>query len=680
MSYLSSTKENDNNQIGAFGIGMKSFMSLDRSATFTCVKDKIERKFLAYQGTEFMEYDLIYEKPTEEENGVTCEITINGWSEFSRFSDKAKQKLAYYDTVVLEIEGTTIDNQIVRSEDWQYSYYAGYSEIHLCLKDVLYKLDYDKLGIPKIYVPIALRFDLNSGLTPTPSREALLYTSETIQLIKNKIGKVAQWFVEKYNSITPDERELLEAWSDIGNNSKSVEIAGQKFCIDGLLQFTDIKPKELKIKGISLKTPKYYKQLSGDFFEEYECIVDYSKWKQPWKVKWVSDNHSVSKLMDGVQHILVNRVPTGKLKEFLLNKYSGKLMFIKKVKERRLGSVHDRYDSINYRNLLSLSMELDPITQKTDKSKFRGRIQEYQFVQNAFTSQFKDETNVENSPEFLQYVAEQKELAKLNRKNRNYSSKSNYKRINKEAGDITIQIAMQKEIGNGCKFVKKAVKITDLNKLHKNTHALHIYFPEEQKERASEFYNLLGAKFNICLLSPRELKKLPKIKNFMTETEFIQSRPFCKIMTSLKYEKAINLYNETYRRSKSDIVDNVLSKFKEQKEILQKYVNKNGKDVPNNLLQELKEIAELKGLYDHSLDDVYSNFLKNIKKYEFISCLSKPNSWEEEELIKYNKLINSLLLLKSKYNDYSELEIEVKEKLINVLPEVEETILEEQIA
>jgi len=98
---------------------------------------------------------------------------------------------------------------------------------------------------------------------------------------------------------------------------------------------------------------------------------------------------------------------------------------------------------------------------------------------------------------------------------------------------------------------------------------------------------------------------------------------------------------ETYRKSKSEIIDNVLSKFRDQKDTLYNYVRENGKDVPDRLLQELKEIAEIKGLYDHSLDDVYNEFLKNIQKYEFISCLEQPSSYNEEEIAKYNKLINS---------------------------------------
>jgi hypothetical protein len=102
--------------------------------------------------------------------------------------------------------------------------------------------------------------------------------------------------------------------------------------------------------------------------------------------------------------------------------------------------------------------------------------------------------------------------------------------------------------------------VTDLNKLHKNTKALHIYFTEEEKERAREYYELLSGKYSICLLSPREIKRLPKIKNFMSEKEFIESRPFCKIMSSIKYQKAIDNFDNIYRNTQSEIVENVFMK------------------------------------------------------------------------------------------------------------------------
>mgnify|MGYP000042909017 CR=1 FL=1 len=94
MDYLNSTKENTNEAIGAFGIGLKSFLSLNRSATFTCVKDGYKWKFLAYEGAEFLEYDLISEGITDERNGVLCQIQLNDWREASNFLSKAKEKLA----------------------------------------------------------------------------------------------------------------------------------------------------------------------------------------------------------------------------------------------------------------------------------------------------------------------------------------------------------------------------------------------------------------------------------------------------------------------------------------------------------------------------------------------------------------------------------------------------------
>jgi len=105
MNYLTSTKEDDNQAIGYFGIGSKSFLSLERSATFICRKNGIEYKFLCYQGEEFLEYDLVYEKQTQEENGVRVEIKINDYYEKRDFINKALKKLSYYDTVLLYIGG-----------------------------------------------------------------------------------------------------------------------------------------------------------------------------------------------------------------------------------------------------------------------------------------------------------------------------------------------------------------------------------------------------------------------------------------------------------------------------------------------------------------------------------------------------------------------------------------------
>jgi len=183
MKMLFSTKEDNDEAIGHFGLGGKSWANLKRTVTFTIVQNGTKWKYLCYKGEELIDYDLILEEETTEENGVLFEMPINDWSEYNEFKSKAKQKLAYYDTVVLIIDGNIWENKIYRNDIFQYTINPPFREMHLCLKDVVYDIDFNKLGIPTIYIPIAIRFGLKDGITPTPSRESInkVLTLNTLQ-------------------------------------------------------------------------------------------------------------------------------------------------------------------------------------------------------------------------------------------------------------------------------------------------------------------------------------------------------------------------------------------------------------------------------------------------------------------------------------------------------------------
>lgn len=250
MNYLTSTKSNSNETIGSFGLGCKSFVSLDRSATFTMRKDGVESKVIAYLGDEFLEYDLIYTKDTDIQNGVVAEIGINNYSQFARFRDKCKNKLAFYDNVILQIQDSIVNNQIIRSEDWQQSNLQP-NKMQLCLKDVTYDIDWDKLGMNTIYMPIALRFNLDSGLTPTPSRQSLIWNQFTIELVKDKIKKVSDWFINKYNENWKEFDSILEVWDRIDDEDYSVILNSKSFNFEELLPISNLQIIPLKVKDIS---------------------------------------------------------------------------------------------------------------------------------------------------------------------------------------------------------------------------------------------------------------------------------------------------------------------------------------------------------------------------------------------------------------------------------------------
>lgn len=677
MKIGASNKRNNPFVIGGKGCGAKAILSYTDSYEVITRKNGLEYKFLVFKGAYLPEKLKIYEKETDKPNGVIVKVKINRWDE-SEFKEACFEQLCYFPTVIFQFEGDNtnyLSKKVFETDLFKWSELYPSNELHISLGLTHYEIDWKVLGISKINLPVAIKISLDSGIDVFFNRESIIYNEFAKSYIKDNISKIADYFVEKYNSQQKDEYELLEVFDKITDTNKYVTLGNEEFRINDLLQYTTIQPKGLKIKSVDIMKPEFYYNLKQYFLDEYETLVDYNRGK--WSVKHVKSNHGCNRLLEKIKHIEVDKVPTGLLKKFLLEKYTdSRVLFIKKVNKRRLGSVKFKYSHnnlINYTNILDLEWN--------DKQNWRSKIQEFNFVENQFKSLIINELNVENSNEYLNWLANYKEEQKLNRKSPSYRPSSSYQKLNKTAEDITIQIACKKDIGDGCKFVKKAVKITDLNKLHKSTKALHIYFSEEQKERAKEFYELFNQKYNVCIISPRELKRLQEInpKQFMTETEFIQSRPFCKIMSSLKYEKAIDNFNDIYRNSQCEIIDNVLNKFKEQREILKDYVRQNRKDVPDRLLQELKEIAELQNLYDKSLDDVYNEFVKNTEKYSFLSCLKKPNSWEHEKVAKYKRLVNSLLLMQKKYNNFEDLDIVVTEKPQEVTKIEEETILEEQL-
>lgn len=660
MSYLSSTKENDNSQIGNFGLGSKSFLALDRAATFLCRKDGVEYKFLCYQGHEFMEYDLIYEKQTTEPNGVKCSININGWKEYNSFVSKAKQKLAYYDTVVLNIDGVIIENNIIRSEKWQFSSENSEKTIHLCLKDVFYKIDYSRLDIPAVNMPIALRFNLNEGLIPTPSRESLIWNTHTINLVKERIKETANYFVTKYNESVPDERELLEAWGDIGKESKYVELAGESFHINSLIKYSDIKPKELKIKGIELKTPQYYANLSNKYLNNYETIVDFTE--SVWRSKRIYRKHNINSLFEDKKLILVNEVPKGKLKTYLLEKYRGKIFIIKKIKERGLGSV--KYVNRNEKDYL---YTLGLGTEK-DKSKWRGLIQEFQFVENQFKSLIIDETNCEFTKEYQDWLVEEKERVKNNRKE--YKSSPNYKGLNKELGDITI-VYFKRIKGGRMSLKKDAYKISTL----KNNSYLTVYTSMKEREDEFKVYARMFPKVKFALIGKNEVKKLPKIHNFIKINQFMSqlTKPFVKVVTANKVNNLLETYDNLIN---NNIIENVLKALHKDIETLESYKDDYYCSMDEEVSNSVYEYAKENNIWDREIMEVVNRVEKGMQDYEFISILEEPRSSNEAEIEKYKKFINQMLLFKKLYNKESlpQYELVLKEETTPILEEQLETV------
>jgi hypothetical protein len=637
MNYLESTKENDNDTIGHFGLGMKSFLSLERPATFTCIKNGVKRKYLVYEGVEFVNYELIHEEETQEESGVECKIYINDWQEKNLFIAKAKNKLAYYDTVALIIDNVLINNKISRLPLFQWSTLSTSTEVHICLKDVVYAIDWEALGISRIDMPIALRFGLDSGMKPTPSRESYITNEATKRLILNRIQEVANYMVEKYNETVKEPKPFFKALPDIGTVTKELTIDDRRFVVNNIMHHATVPVENMKVEGLTLYPDgQYYKNKVYMFGTRYRLV---GQSMREWKTKRVWDSVSDVIARSKYKVVKVSEMPIGRVRTYLREKYDYGTMFVV-IKKPHLKRVINEDVYYSYKDLLNLKSD--------SKGKWREQIKEWQYVESLFDDYLIDELNVKNSPEFAQWLIDQEEAAKeFKRLNPTWR---NPKSLNKQDGDITLAISRPSE-RNGIVYERKAYPIRDLRKLP----YMVLYGFEEKKEWMERFQkrinknsiNPKAARIQTCIIGKREITKLPQLHNFISMDEFLSkgNKQFRQIVTAELISDAVKDYNVI---SQNLVANKYLIDLRTTIEELELYVRNFhlGLDRNEDVYKSMMAVADEGGLWDATIMPSLKKLLDNIEVLRFVSYLKPPPAHDEVRVKEFTRVVNQFILFK----------------------------------
>lgn len=654
MNYLTSTKETDDDVIGAFGIGAKSWCSISNNATFICRKNGVERNFLCYKGPQFLKYDKVYEKETTEENGVTFILPIKDdksyWeNEKGKFVIRAKQRLCYYDNVILTVDGDIVDNKIYRHELFQWSTLNTNSELHFALKDVYYPINFEALGIERISIPICLRFGLKDGIMPTPSRENIIYTDTTINLIKERIIKVAEFFKDKYNQEIESYKDILTGWYNIESDEKIVKLEGRDFMINSLLDYAKLEVEEVKVDGINLRSPGFYKKNFDHMMYEYS-LVAYKKdgWKK--KLHYTIDhrflaNDSYKKL------ILLKNTPVGTFKTFLGDKYYNAAFFAAK-------NIRGLWRNNGYYKILGLD--------KVPKEKWRDYIKEWQYVQKTVIDTFENQTSLEDSDEFKEWLEERKREQKENRAKGIYSS--NYIALNKQKGEITCSVARHQKWQRDITFNKGTVPIQHLHKMgavdSEGEGYLSIYFTKDEVAKNRDFiYKAIQAfpRVKFVLVNEREVKFVKDLKNWKTKSQFMFSKPLKRYVTASAIKEYLALVPKN-----EDLIYEAFPKYGQLKSELSDYVNKNHTKGSNELYEELKKVAEEQNLWDMEVYHLLVEFKQVMKNFGFLNYLKAPddrNTTPAERKVIRNLIYSILKLKKIDSNFLTEYELVRKEPM-----------------
>ena len=451
---------------------------------------------MMYEGEDVNTIDLLYETNTEEGNGVKVIIPVKYVDRWS-FVNKIKEQLAYFQNVYFDVSLGEIKNnfKIIRHDLFQYSELSSDGNLHLCLDDVYYPLDFSKLGIDPIRADVAIRCSLTDGIFPVPNREQLIYNVDSKKIILSKIKNLSDYLIIKYNESIAETEDVEKIIDYYSIDSKYYQIENKIIDINKFKNHSGVHFIIPKLKGVELldleRISKYKSYIFADYLQKY---ILYNG-----KIKEIKYDRSIDYNFRNRVIYLCNGFVSNKIKEYIKS-FQSNALFVRQSYKYKLGiSTKEKGDynanSKYYYSLLNLK--------SFPKNQWRQVINEFLLIKNYYTNKFIDVNSIVIPKEFEE--SRKKQIIAITKD-----------RVVKFSGEITLNVGrdlLRDVQGKNCKFEPQQYKI---NELHK-TPSLVIYGDKEQEGKLQKLYPLIKNKL-IVIISEKELKKLEGIKlhNFIS--------------------------------------------------------------------------------------------------------------------------------------------------------------------
>jgi anti-sigma regulatory factor (Ser/Thr protein kinase) len=540
--YGKSTKRNSTTELGMMGLGFKAPLAYASSFYFTARKNGVERKYMMYEGEDVNSIDLLHEGPTDKSNGIKITIPVK-WSDSYDFKTKIKEQLAYFESVYFDVDDMNNQFTIFRSEHYQKSELCPDHNLHVCLDNVYYPLDFDKLGIKRIDVRLGLKFSLTDGIFPTPNREALRYTQEAKQIILAKIATVANVFMAKYNETivdTDDVRTAIEYFSSSARYIKNHN--GDDMEVTEILKHATIPMRKPTLIGCTYFTAESLFKVKDYMMFEYEAKYELNSYRSrlsETRGHW-DKQVNISRNRSSAQLAIFTGVFGDRKRRYIKEIWKGKsVKFVKKVTDFTLFSkdkakrntILGSPDMSSYFDLLKLY--------NYPKTQWRAIITEFQSCVNKIVEEFIDLDAIE-IPEA--WIAADKA--------KNYKPKPKASKNGgvKEKGDVNCKIAETPE-----RYTGSNAKFTPIILSGKTLHtrkSLTVYGKESDRPVLDYLFGMFKNHVNLVIMSDREIKVLEmyNLHNFMSLETFLKgdNKPFRRIATARLIKKMMSVYDATF--------------------------------------------------------------------------------------------------------------------------------------
>ena len=609
--YGKSTKRDSNTELGMMGLGFKAPLAYSSSFYFVCRKDGMERKYMMYEGEDTNTIDLLYETPTTERNGVKIIIPVK-YNDKWQFQEKIKEQLCYFESVYFDVpedQSVTNDFVISRHPHFQFSELSTDNNLHICLDNVYYPLDFGKLGIDKIDFPVALRFSLSDGLYPTPNREALRYTQEAKQTIMTKLSNVADYFVTKYNEQLSDTNDIKSVVNYLEKSGHKITMAnGSAERIDSFIEYSQIPIAIPEIDGVKLiNFPALYKLYKSNILND----AFPSKFLLRYKRMMNTDKHytwgyNLESICNGNSKVWVydDKLP-GIKKEYLRAtcKESEYNFIVKRAAPMKLGHP-SKFDLKTYHNLLGLN--------NYPKHQWRDVIKEYQLIVSLIEANF----NILDDLVVPQDFIDGKKKVKI------ASTAASGKRL-KLQGEIVCKKGvelMRWNDGRQCKFDSQLYKLEKLES-DKN---LKVYAHHDDYLKLDALYGVMKKqKMEVITFSSRELKIVEglDIHNLISYDKFMEGKnaPFKRIITSMLIADLMSKHRSIFDRM--DFIKHVSTDLYDKLKVLSEYKTINFYSHQNELKAAMLEVAQEHNLFDPNIYPEYLEMVEIFDKLTFLQPL-----------------------------------------------------------
>lgn len=637
--YGKSTKRNSATELGMMGLGFKAPLAYSSSFYFICRKDGIERKYMMYEGEDVNTIDLLYETPTDQPNGVKVIVPVKYYDRYS-FENKIREQLAYFESVYFDVDGISNNFVITRHEFFQFSELATNNNMHLCLDNVYYPIDFEKLGIDTLRLPVALRFNLTDGIFPTPNRESIRYTQEAKAVILDKLKQAANYFVEKYNETVKETTDLKKVIDYFNSDSRYLRVGKANWDVHPLSKYATVKLATPKLKGIELLSMERLVKLQDYILGEYEGKF-YVNSKSMRDTKRYYQVTSIKKLPHTVYVYYGDRVPGLKkdyIKSVQPDQYTDALV-VRKVKDFPFRPKLGRSDYDNYYTILQLNQH--------PKSEWRQRVEEFKTIIKSYTDNFVNIDEIEVPQEFIDSRKKQRiSTGKI----KGTGVATGPRRV-KLKGEMICKQAVDLERwvdGKSCKWVSKTY---DMANFHQNKFIL-VYGKQEDMEKMDKWFKpTRGMNVELAVLSERELKLVEKVElhNLMPFSKFMEgkNKPFQRIATASLIDQLTDKYSYVFRNH--ECLQPVSTDLYNKVESLRQYKSKYFKDMNDEVRDAIIDQAKEHNAFDLSIYSTVieietickklpflNDMMSNIRYYGDVD-IEKPMITALKDLFKYHK-------------------------------------------